>query len=55
MTEYRFSGAEDRAYWDAKYADELECDIHGEMYWDREEAEYVCLECELNEESYLYG
>lgn len=48
-------GQEDRDYWTDKYDYEAECEIHGSMIWDAEEAEWVCIECQLNEESYVYG
>lgn len=39
---------EDDAYWNDKYADEPECEDHGsgEMYYDADEAEWICLFCE---------
>lgn len=39
---------EDDAYWDDKYAADVECEDHGsgEMYYDEDEAEWVCLLCE---------
>jgi hypothetical protein len=49
------SSSDDRDYWNDKYSEGPDCDVHGEMIWDAEEAEWVCIECQLNEESYVYG
>lgn len=41
----------DDGYWDTRYA-EPSCHVHGDgdMVWDTEEAEWICLECEYDDE-----
>lgn len=48
-------GQEDRDYWNDKYA-EATCHTHGDvMYYDEDEAEWRCPDCEENEVAYLHG
>lgn len=48
-------GQEDRDYWNDKYEDPMECDIHGEMWWDSISAEWFCSECDQLGVIYNYG
>lgn len=46
---------EDDDYWNVKYA-EATCHEHGDvMYYDEDEAEWRCPDCEENEVAYRYG
>jgi len=53
MTRVRRMGSRsDDDYWNNKYSGDPECEDHGgdEMYYDGDEAEWICLICEdLNE------
>lgn len=45
----------DDDYWNVKYA-EATCHEHGDvMYYDEDEAEWRCPDCEENEVAYRYG
>ena len=54
MVSVLMGSREDDAYWESKYA-EATCHEHGEMYWDAEEAEWRCSDCEENEEACIRG
>lgn len=48
-------GQEDRDYWNVKYA-VAHCYTHGDvMYYDEDEGEWRCSDCEEDEAAYKHG